>query len=64
MRFQSKFDLLLLVIVLAASTLTVASDTKTLDARRAKSSMVEMPLVIPLFIQDQEFTSTLVMVNG
>lgn len=57
--------ILSLVTIFLAVAAMWAADSKVAQPMGVKSAtMMEMPLVIPLFIQDQDFTSTLVMVNG
>jgi hypothetical protein len=50
----------------ASQTRTALLNSAPLHSAAATPSqmMTQMPLVLPLFIQDRQFTSTLVMVNG
>src|SRR5216684_790076 len=47
----------------AAAVSTVKTKTTKTSAPKA-GPMMRMPLVLPLFLQDQQFTSTIVLVNG
>ena len=48
--------------------LVVAADAATLKAQKTStnstSAMMQMPMGVPLFLEDGDFTSTLVLVNG
>ena len=67
-----KWATVLFVLVLASQfapptrAAKVQPDTSEMNAETGKSSsqMIAMPLIAPLFVEDQNFTSTIVLVNS
>jgi len=60
-RFVPVFSVFLFSVVLIAQT---SPAHKRQGAPKSSGSMMQMPLVAPLFIQDMHFSSTLVLVNN
>lgn len=71
--FRRLMNIVLSTLVGSMTAFSVASTTKTVQnagpqregtALPSGSMMMQMPLVVPLFIEDSEFTSELIMVNA
>jgi hypothetical protein len=51
-------------VVLFATSSILAANPKSANTQAAKGAMMQMPLVVPLFVENDEFKSTLGLVNG
>src|SRR5205807_9133928 len=63
--FMRKMTKLVVIVILSALTMTIAFAAQPEQSAnsRAISGMMQMPMVAPLFLENQEFSSTLYMVN-
>ena len=64
MRNLAKCAFTALLAVLSATAADAATPKTTKPSASSTPAMMQMPMVAPLFIEDGDFTSTLVLVNS